>query len=163
MEETIRSILLPGYPSLEYIIIDGGSSDETLEVLQRYAPWIDYWESVPDSGQANAINKGFRRATGQIFQWINSDDLLAKGALALVGAQPESRGIIAGGVLNFGENISLEVIQNFNLDPAVLINSSEQFGFQQPGMFFRRAVLEEISANQPIPERYNYIFDWYLV
>jgi glycosyltransferase involved in cell wall biosynthesis len=84
IEETIRSVLLQGYPNLEYIVMDGGSDDETLEILEKYDPWIDYWESEPDDGQAHAINKGLRRATGDIHGWINSDDLLVSGALKTV-------------------------------------------------------------------------------
>lgn len=81
IEETIRSILLQGYPNLEYIVIDGGSSDETVSILEKYSPWITYWVSEPDQGQSHAINKGFARATGLLGNWINSDDLLCQGAL----------------------------------------------------------------------------------
>ena len=81
IEETIRSVLLQNYPNLEYIVIDGGSTDETVEILQRYAPFLSYWVSEKDTGQANAINKGLRRATGEIIGWLNSDDLLKPNAL----------------------------------------------------------------------------------
>jgi glycosyltransferase involved in cell wall biosynthesis len=74
IEETIRSVLLQGYPNIEYIIIDGGSKDSTVEVIKKYEPFITYWVSEKDNGQANALNKGFARATGEIFYWINSDD-----------------------------------------------------------------------------------------
>lgn len=74
IEETIRAVLLQGYPDIEYIIIDGGSQDETLTILTKYEPWLAYWVSEKDKGQADALNKGFGRATGQIFYWINSDD-----------------------------------------------------------------------------------------
>lgn len=86
IEETIRSVLLQGYPNLEYIIIDGGSTDNTVEVIRKYEPWITYWVSEPDRGQSHAINKGFERATGDILGWLCSDDLLMPGALDLVGA-----------------------------------------------------------------------------
>lgn len=74
IEQTIRAILLQGYPNIEYIIIDGGSKDNTVEVIKKYEAFIAYWVSEKDSGQANAINKGFSRATGQLYYWINSDD-----------------------------------------------------------------------------------------
>jgi len=81
IEETIRSVLLQNYPNLEYIVIDGGSTDQTVDVIKKYEKWIDYWVSEPDRGQSDAINKGFEIATGTYGNWINSDDLLADGAL----------------------------------------------------------------------------------
>jgi len=84
IEETIRSVLLQNYPNLEYIIIDGGSNDNTLEIIKKYEPWITYWISEPDKGQSDAINKGFQKATGTYGNWINSDDLLEKDALSTI-------------------------------------------------------------------------------
>lgn len=81
IEETLRSVLLQGYPELELMVLDGGSTDETVDVLRRYEPWLAYWVSEPDRGQTHAINKGLERATGEIFAYLNSDDLLAPGAL----------------------------------------------------------------------------------
>lgn len=81
LEETIRSVLLQGYPDLEYIIIDGGSADNSIEIIQKYAGWLAYWVSEPDQGQASAINKGFSRSTGAIMGWLNSDDILLPNAL----------------------------------------------------------------------------------
>ena len=75
IEETIRSVLLQGYPDLEYIIIDGGSTDGTLDVIQKYEPWLTHWESKPDRGQSHAINKGWKLATGEMVGWLNSDDI----------------------------------------------------------------------------------------
>ncbi|MDB9311789.1 glycosyltransferase family 2 protein [Spirulina sp. CS-785/01] len=74
LEETLRSVLLQNYPRLEVIVIDGGSTDGTVEVLQKYAPFLTYWVSEPDNGQSDAINKGFQRATGALIGWQNSDD-----------------------------------------------------------------------------------------
>jgi glycosyltransferase involved in cell wall biosynthesis len=81
LEQTIRSVLLQGYPNLEYIILDGGSTDRSLEVIRRYEPWIDHWSTGPDSGQADAIYRGFERASGALVAWQNSDDLYLPGAL----------------------------------------------------------------------------------
>jgi glycosyltransferase involved in cell wall biosynthesis len=86
IEETIRSVLLQNYPSLEFIVIDGGSNDETVPVLKKYSPWLTHWESEPDRGQSHALNKGFTRATGELFGWINSDDFYLPGAFAAVAA-----------------------------------------------------------------------------
>jgi glycosyltransferase involved in cell wall biosynthesis len=75
IEETIRSVLLQGYPNIEYIIIDGGSTDGTQDIIKKYEPWLAHWISEQDRGQSHAINKGFARATGNILAYINSDDL----------------------------------------------------------------------------------------
>ena len=85
IEATIRSVLLQNYPNLEYIIIDGGSIDETVELIKKYGKWITFWVSEPDNGQSDAINKGLIIATGDIFNWLNSDDLLAPNALWAIG------------------------------------------------------------------------------
>lgn len=81
IEETIRSVILQDYPNLEYIIIDGGSSDNTIQIIEKYAKYIDYWVSEPDRGQSHAINKGFEKCTGDYINWICSDDVLCKDAL----------------------------------------------------------------------------------
>ena len=86
IEETIRSVLLQGYPNLEYIIIDGCSTDNSVEIIQKYAPWVTYWVSEKDQGQSHAINKGFSIATGDILAWLNSDDLLKPNALNFVAS-----------------------------------------------------------------------------
>lgn len=84
IEETIRSVLLQNYPNLEYLVIDGGSTDKTLDILKKYAPWLYYWVSEKDQGQADAINKGFDKASGQILAYLNSDDLYLPGTLHTV-------------------------------------------------------------------------------
>jgi glycosyltransferase involved in cell wall biosynthesis len=74
IEETIRSVLLQSYSNLEFIIIDGGSTDQTLDIIKVYEPWLCFWCSEPDKGQTDAINKGFEHCTGDIFAWLNADD-----------------------------------------------------------------------------------------
>jgi glycosyltransferase involved in cell wall biosynthesis len=86
LEATIRSVLLQGYPHLEYFVMDGGSSDDSPAIIQKYAHFLTGWVSEPDEGQANAINKGFARSTGAIMGWLNSDDILQPGALLTIGA-----------------------------------------------------------------------------
>lgn len=80
LEATIRSVLLQGYPNLEYIIIDGGSSDRSVEIIKKYEKYLSYWHSQTDRGQADAINQGLERSCGEILGWINSDDVYVKGA-----------------------------------------------------------------------------------
>ena len=81
LEETIQSVLKQDYPNLEFILIDGGSSDDTLSVIDKYKEHLTYWVSEPDNGQSQAINKGLSKATGSIITWLNSDDLMAEGTL----------------------------------------------------------------------------------
>ena len=81
IEETLKSVLVQDYPNLELIVMDGGSTDNTTEILKRYSDRITHWESEKDRGQTHAINKGLARATGEVWAYLNSDDLLAPGAL----------------------------------------------------------------------------------
>jgi glycosyltransferase involved in cell wall biosynthesis len=85
IEETIRSVLLQGYPDLEYVIIDGGSTDGTVEVIRKYEQWLSFWTTEPDEGISDAINKGLPRATGEVVSYLNTDDVYVPGALVRVG------------------------------------------------------------------------------
>ena len=81
IEETIRSVLLQGYPDIEYFVLDGGSTDNSVDIIKKYSRWIQFWVSEPDGGQSAAINRGLRMGSGFCATWINSDDLLCKDAL----------------------------------------------------------------------------------
>lgn len=78
----MRSVLLQNYPNLEYIVIDGGSTDGSVDIIKKYEPWLTYWVSEVDAGQSTAINKGFNVGTGEIFAWLNSDDFFSPNMLA---------------------------------------------------------------------------------
>lgn len=84
LSAAIESLITQGYPDLEIIVMDGGSTDNTVEIIRRYEKYLSYWTSAPDGGQTNALRSGFERATGEIFAWLCSDDLLLPGTLLKV-------------------------------------------------------------------------------
>jgi glycosyltransferase involved in cell wall biosynthesis len=139
IEETIRSVLLQGYPNLEYLVIDGGSTDGSVDVIRRYESWLTHWESEEDRGQAHAINKGFARAGGEIIAWLNSDDVYLPGALHTVALAHvrEPGTIVAGNVQNFGDGQDrLVVHSDITLDRVIQFWGGRVW--HQPGLFFPR-------------------------
>ena len=159
LEETIRSVLLQNYPDLEYIIIDGGSKDSSVEIIKKYEPWISHWVSESDRGQSHAINKGLERCSGEIFNWINSDDLLLPDALAQIARTFDGCDAVGGGVINFDEN-SEDLVVNHNITPATLIRDGTDVVFHQPGLWLRPQLIERCGG---IDEKFHFTFDWDLV
>ena len=106
VEQTLRSVLLQGYPDLEYIVMDGGSTDGAAEVIEKYRLFLAHVKIGSDGGQAAAINAGFAEATGSIFAWINSDDGYFPGALRKVATAMRPRGIVIGNHLAFADSIA---------------------------------------------------------
>ncbi|NES05175.1 MAG: glycosyltransferase [Okeania sp. SIO2F4] len=151
LEETIRSVLLQGYPHLEYIIIDGGSTDNSVEIIEKYSPWLSYWVSEKDQGQSNGINKGFKQVTGDIVAWINSDDYYFQEAFAKVAQEinPEKKRFVIVGKA-FLSNIEnyhglSPVFSPYNL---LFHNYSGKMGLPivmppQPAIFWHKQVLEK--------------------
>ena len=140
LEETIRSVLLQGYPDIEYLVVDGGSRDGSPEVIRKYGRWLAWWASEPDSGQADAINKGLARATGEIFNWVNSDDLLAPGALTEIAERFDaSVDAFAGACVVFGSGFPTLVQANRGLEPALLVRGNVRARLQQPAFWLRPA------------------------
>jgi glycosyltransferase involved in cell wall biosynthesis len=145
LEETLRSILLQNYPSIELIIIDGGSKDESVGIIKKYEPWIKYWVSEKDKGQSDAINKGFARATGDIVTWLCSDDLFTEGTLKRVANifsdLADDIGLIYGGATLFGENMKLA--ETWGYEDAGVERYIAGQAFPQPSAFFKRKFLLE--------------------
>lgn len=143
IEETILSVINQGYPNLEYIIIDGGSTDNTVDVIKKYEKYIHYWVSEKDTGQANAINKGLKIATGQIINWLNSDDVLLPGALALVAqrfAEHPGAIIIHGRIQYFGAaSYYSQNIPQKDLE----IRYAAHICMPQPACFFKKKLIDE--------------------
>jgi len=149
IEETIRSVLLQGYPDLEYIIIDGGSSDGSVEIIRKYEPWLAYWVSERDGGQSDGINKGWRLATGSWTNWVNSDDLLAPDALrriVILGEACASDTIVAGDVVNFGDVRLIQCVRprGIALD-AVIRFWDRSCVWHQPGLYLPLQVVREVG------------------
>jgi glycosyltransferase involved in cell wall biosynthesis len=145
IEDTIKSVLDQAYPDLEYFVIDGGSTDNTLEVIKKYSDRITYWISEKDSGQSNAINKGFRKATGDIINWINSDDQLMPGSLHAIAGyfnQHKDVTLIHGRIEYFGEGITSFTSANLsaaNLEQKYMAHIC----MPQPASFYRKQLLDE--------------------
>jgi glycosyltransferase involved in cell wall biosynthesis len=144
LEQTIRSVLEQDYPSVEYFVIDGGSTDSSVEIIRKYESQLSGWVSEKDKGQAEAINKGFLRGSGEYIAWLNSDDLYQPGAIRAAietfQKHPEA-GLVYGNVLSIDENaqpFNLQTFQPYSLTDLMSFNI-----ISQPAVFMRRAVLEQ--------------------
>lgn len=144
LEQTIRSVLEQVPPPDEYFIIDGGSTDSSVDIIKKYESQLTGWVSEKDKGQADAINKGFRQAKGEIVAWINSDDYYLPGAIQTaveMFRQYPDAGLIYGNVLSVDENS-----RSFNLQTFKSLNLLDLMSFQiisQPAVFMRRSALEQ--------------------
>ncbi|MBL4674836.1 MAG: glycosyltransferase [Mucilaginibacter sp.] len=156
LEETILSVINQNYPDLEFIIIDGGSTDDSVEVIKKYEQHIAYWVSEKDSGQAEAINKGFEKATGDIITWLNSDDLYETNALLTIGTM-------------FGDTPSLDFVfgdclfftSQSNYTNQIDISDFRakqlgQFPYSQPSSFFRKRLIDDYGYLNP---KFHYCLD----
>ena len=159
IEETIRAVLLQGYPDLEYFVLDGGSTDGTREILEKYSPWLAGWRCEKDRGQSAAVNEGWARATGEILAWINSDDWYQPGILAAVAraaAAKPSATWWAGHVDDHtvdGKFIKRHPARHMPLEELL---GRHDYGFHQPGMFWRRDHLRTVG---PLDETLHNSFD----
>ena len=158
LEETIRSVLLQGYPNLEYIIMDGGSTDESVEIIKKYESFLTYWVSERDRGQTDAINRGLSHVTGDIFTWLNSDDIYTPNVLSTIAqtfqAQPfsicygKSEFVDADGQFLFDWNY----VQNLNVSRVIAENL-----VPQPSCFLNTQVFKDHGL---LDEQFQYAFDY---
>ncbi|MFX0203133.1 MAG: glycosyltransferase family 2 protein [Candidatus Hodarchaeota archaeon] len=161
IEETIISILGQQYPNLEIIVIDGGSTDNTIEIIEKYSSQISHWESKKDKGQADAINRGMRLSSGEILCWLNSDDMYLPGALLDIGKRFSGR--TDQSCLIYGAAVLVEQGDGKLWSGALTAAPFEAFALtysdfiQQPSAFWTRKLWEytgELNTN------YKYVLDW---
>ena len=160
LEWTLRSVLGQDYPYIEYIVVDGGSTDGSVDLIRRYAHRLAWWVSEPDEGQADALRKGFARARGTIWGWVNSDDMLAPGAVRQV-VETFEKHPEAGMVV--GEALFIDAVgRPFNHYTPQVHTLADLMAFgilPQPAVFFRRDVYEAVGG---IDVSYHYLLDHHL-
>jgi glycosyltransferase involved in cell wall biosynthesis len=162
LEETLRSVLLQGCPNLEYRVMDGGSQDGSADLVRRYAPWLAGWVSERDAGQAAAINRGLRQATGEVLAWLNSDDAYLPGTVATVmrvfAARPEVDVVYGSAVF---VNEAGEHLGTYAGRPLARGVRRMQYWrgwpLPQPTAFFRRRLLEAYGL---LNEAFHYAVDY---
>ena len=141
LEGTILSVLNQNYPNLEYIIIDGGSTDGSIEIIKKYEKYITYWVSESDKGQSDAINRGFKMARGEILAWLNSDDTYLPGALGKAVEFFSTHSYIG---MVYGKTYFInergDVIGNYPTESFNYNELARSNFFAQPAVFFRREV-----------------------
>ncbi len=164
IEETICSVLQQEYPNLEYIIVDGGSSDGSVDIIRRFEHRLSYWISEPDRGQAHAINKGLRQATGEIVAYINSDDVYFPYALATAAAafksNPDALWLCSPCLAQDERSHTTAVLMpQVPQDPATWLfkPSGQPYCFPQPGVFLRKKLIDKLGEFR---EDLHYSFDY---
>lgn len=161
IEETICSVIGQQYTNLEYIIMDGGSTDGSVEIIKKYDDRLSYWVSEKDNGQSHAINKGFQKATGEILMWLNSDDLLMPNVLNFIADTYLKHGdkIYFGNCIHFKENDTGNLTSwGSDVDGKHKSSRLEDVDYIiQPSSFWTRAVWNQVGT---LNEEMHYAFDW---
>ena len=159
LEKTILSVIEQDWPNLEYIIIDGGSTDNSVEIIKKYEKHLTYWVSEKDRGQSHAINKGFAHATGDLFGWLNSDDFYAMGALKAVAevyrANPTAGAIVGAGNMVNEAGVVLRSNPPFEVTIDALYHWADRY-FWQPSCFFTK---EAWNISGPLVEKFHFAMD----
>ena len=147
LEQTIKSVLEQNYPCVEHIVVDGGSKDDTVSILERY-PHVK-WVSEPDRGQADALNKGLRMATGDLVGWVNSDDFYEKGVFHRVSQlfEDESTQWAVGDVMNYYDDGTQIYFRSEDVTYEALMHNPDLV--RQQGVFFRRGLLHSVGGWDP--------------
>jgi glycosyltransferase involved in cell wall biosynthesis len=158
LESTINSVLDQQYPNLEYILIDGGSTDGSMEIIKKYQHHFSYWISEKDNGQSQAINKGFKLATGKYVNWLNSDDIFLKDALFTLAHYLESHpsiDIVFGNVLYINSN-NEHLYRSYEIPYSQKITLYGTNHVLQPAALYKKSVIEKIGL---LDERLHYTMD----
>ena len=157
LEDSLRSVFEQDYPNIEYLVVDGASTDGSVEIIERYAKRLSWWVTEKDRGQAEAINKGLRRAKGEFVAWLNSDDLYAQGAVtkavAVLLTNPDL-GLVFSDV--FSIDAKNEVFNTMRYGDWGLMDLMSFHIIGQPGVFIRRSVLEKAGY---LDLDYHYLLD----
>jgi glycosyltransferase involved in cell wall biosynthesis len=157
--QTIESVLDQGYPNLEFMIIDGGSSDNTMSVVKGYQKHLDWIVSEPDDGQSHAINKGLSRVSGELFNWINSDDYLELGALHAIGESAlefPNVEVFCGNTRCFYDEDNSDSHTYQTGVKSTVEETIMSLVMNQPGTFYRSSTIKDLGGvNQDL----NYVFD----
>jgi glycosyltransferase involved in cell wall biosynthesis len=165
LEQTLDSVLSQGYPNLEYFVLDGGSKDKSAAIIKKYEKHLSYWVSEPDKGQSDAINKGLQRASGEIINWLNSDDYYQKDTLFKVAdsfqAHPDAQVLLGRSRLFKGIDETVSFSQGTDVYAGNLAKTIGYARIDQPETFFRKTAIDKMGL---LDANLHYLMDrdWWI-